>query len=72
MHPQFKRDSRDIWSAMVVSLLLSYLISVIILLNSLHLEGWDAAGGLIVSVAFPIILGFGLYWLFQPAKDRGQ
>ena len=60
----------DMWLATVVSLLVSYLLSIIALLTALGLSGWDLAGGLVVAVAIPIVLGFGLFCLFQPLKNR--
>jgi hypothetical protein len=60
----------DIWCAVVVSLMLSYLSSAVVLLNLLGLQGWDLAGGFVLFLIAPGILGFGLFYLFQPLKDR--
>ena len=61
----------DMWLASVVSLLLCYLIAIIGLLASLGLQGWDLTGGLVLAIAAPIVLAFGLFWLFQPLSRRG-
>ncbi|MGD8832976.1 MAG: hypothetical protein PVF57_20385 [Pseudomonadales bacterium] len=60
----------DVWCAALVALLVSYLLSVIVLLNALGLSGWDLAGGFVASLACPGVLGAGLFYLFQPLKDR--
>lgn len=60
----------DVWCAVAVSLLLSYLLSLIVLLNAFELHGWDLAGGFVVGVAGPAVLGVGLLRLFEPLKNR--
>lgn len=60
----------DMWVASLVGLLVSYLLSTIALMATLGLTGWDLAGALVVAVALPVVLGLGLFWLIQPARDR--
>ena len=60
----------DVWCAAIVSLLLCYLSSAVVLLSILGLQGWDLAGGFVLFLLTPGILGLGLFYLFQPLKDR--
>ena len=60
----------DMWLAALVSLALCYLVSIIALLTALSLKGWDLTGGLVLAIALPIILATGLFWLFQPLRNR--
>jgi hypothetical protein len=60
----------DLWAAAAVSLLLSYLTSVIGLVAALDLGGWDLAGGFVIAVAIPPLLGLCMVRLFQPFKSR--
>ena len=60
----------DMWLAALVSLALCYLLSIIALLTALSLIGWDLTGGLVLAIALPIVLATGLFWLFQPLRNR--
>ena len=62
----------DMWLASVVSLLLCYLISIIALLTSLGLQRWDLTGGLVLAIGAPVVLAFGLFWLFQPLNRNNN
>ena len=60
----------DMWLAALVSLTVCYLVCIIALITSLSLKGWDVVGGLVLGVALPVVMATGLFWLFQPLKDR--
>lgn len=56
--------------AAIAALLLSYLLVIIVMLNALGLAGWDLAGGFVLCLSFPGVLGVGLFHLFRPLKHR--
>jgi len=67
---EFGQARIDSLCAAIAALLVSYLSAIIVMLNAVGLTGWDLAGGFVLCMACPGVLGAGLYHLFQPLKNR--